>query len=77
MLNIEEEETKKGGGLALGYEEKANIKMEELETGSIDILGMEGKINSKKCRIILCYFDCTKQLNGKDYNRNRLIQTKV
>merc|ERR1711888_56695 len=68
---------KKGGGLALGYEEKANIRMEELNTGSIDILGIEGKINTKKCRIILCYFDCTKQLNGKDYNRNRLIQTKV
>merc|ERR1712002_1452397 len=68
---------KKGGGLALGYEEKANIKLEELETGSKDILGVEGKIDNKKCRIILCYFDCTKQLSGEDYKRNRSIQTKV
>ena len=68
---------KKGGGLALGYEEKANIKMEELNTGSIDILGIEGKINNKKCRIILCYFDCTKQLSGEDYDRNRSIQAKI
>ena len=68
---------KKGGGLALGYEEKANIKMEEIKTGSTDILGIEGKIFNKKCRIILCYFDCTKQLSGKDYERNRMLQTKV
>ena len=68
---------KKGGGLALGYEEKANIRMEEIKTGSTDILGIEGRIYNKKCRIILCYFDCTKQLSGVDYERNRSIQTKV
>ena len=38
---------------------------------------MEGKINNRKCRIILCYFDCTKQLSGEDYERNRTLQTKV
>merc|ERR1712121_507951 len=68
---------KKGGGLALGYEEKANIKMEEIKTGSTDILGIEGKIYNKKCRIILCYFDCTKQLSGEDYERNISLQIKV
>merc|ERR1711888_219135 len=68
---------KKGGGLALGYDEKANIKLEEIETGSKDILGVEGRVNNRKCRIILCYFDCTKQLSGEDYKRNRLLQTKV
>merc|ERR1711888_81268 len=65
------------GGLALGYDEKANIKMEKLETGSNDILAVEGKIYNKKDRIILCYFDCTKELSGGDYRRNRAIQSKV
>merc|ERR1711888_194572 len=68
---------KKGGGLALGYDEKANIKLKEIETGSKDILGLEGKINNRKCRIVLCYFDCTKQLSGEDYDRNRTLQNKV
>ena len=68
---------KKGGGLALGYDKKANIKLEEIETGSKDILAVEGKINNRKTRIVLCYFDCTKQLSGDDYERNRTIQSKV
>ena len=51
--------------------------MEEIETGSNDILAVEGKIYSKKVRLVLCYFDCTKELSGKDYKRNRLIQGKV
>ena len=68
---------KKGGGLALGYDEKVNIKMEELETGSNDILAVEGKIYNRKVRLVLCYFDCTKELDGKDYKRNRAIQRKV
>ena len=51
--------------------------MEELETGSNDILAVEGKIYNKKVRLVLCYFDCTKELSGKDYRRNRLIQEKV
>ena len=51
--------------------------MEEIETGSNDILAVEGKIYNKKVRLVLCYFDCTKELSGKDYKRNRLIQGKV
>merc|ERR1711888_328387 len=31
----------------------------------------------EKARIILCYFDCTKELSGGDYKRNRAIQSKV
>ena len=61
----------------MGYDKKADIKLEEVETGSNDILAVEGKINNTRARIVLCYFDCTKQLNGKDYERNRTIQNKV
>ena len=68
---------KKGGGLALGYATSSNLKFEELITDSNDILAVEGKIKGTKCRIILCYFDCTKKLKGKDYNRNREVQKKV
>ena len=63
--------------MALGYDKKANIKLEEVETGSKDILAVEGKVNNRKARIVLCYFDCTKQLSGDDYERNRTIQSKV
>ena len=68
---------KKGGGLALGYATLADVKLEELETKSNDILALEGKINNIKCRIVLCYFDCTKLLHGKDFDRNRYIQKQV
>ena len=68
---------KKGGGLALGYDKEADIKLEEINTNSNDILAVEGKVNSTRCRIVLCYFDCTKQLEGDDYDRNRTIQNKV
>merc|ERR1711888_419235 len=53
------------------------IKLEEVETGSKDILAVEGKVNNRKTRIVLCYFDCTKQLSGDEYERNRTIQSKV
>merc|ERR1712082_27349 len=52
---------KKGGGLALGYAESANIKLEEIKVKSNDILALEGMINGAKCRIILCYFNCSKK----------------
>ena len=68
---------KKGGGLALGYATSANVKLEELETRSNDILAVEGRVNNTKCRIVLCYFDCTKVLKGKDFKRNREIQKQV
>merc|ERR1712082_306472 len=68
---------KKGGGLALGYATSANIKFEEIETTSNDILALEGKINNIKCRVVLCYFDCTKLLRGKDFDKNRVIQKQV
>ena len=68
---------KKGGGLALGYATSSNLKFEELNTESSDILAVEGRIKGTKCRIVLCYFDCTKKLKGGDYARNREVQKKV
>ena len=53
------------------------MKLEEIETRSNDLLVVEGKINSIKCRIVLCYFDCTKLLHGRDFKRNRDIQKQV
>ena len=38
---------------------------------------MEGTVNEKKIRIILCYFDCTKKMKGGDFKRNRGLQKKV
>merc|ERR1712082_410293 len=68
---------KKGGGLALGYATSANIKMEEININNNDILALEGRINNIKCRIVLCYFDCTKKNKGKDFDRNRITQKQV
>ena len=53
------------------------MKLEEIETKSNDILALEGKINNTKCRIVLCYFDCTKLLHGRDYIKNRNLQKQV
>ena len=71
------ENDKKGGGLAIGFDVKADVKLEEIDSGSNDILAVEGKVNNARCRIVLCYFDCTKQVKGDDYERNRIIQKKV
>merc|ERR1711942_421356 len=68
---------KKGGGLALGYAESANIKLEEIEIKSNDILALEGTINGAKCRIILCYFNCSKAKKGEDFEKNRTLQKEV
>ena len=51
----------------MGYAMKAELKLEEIETKSNDILAVEGKVNSTRCRIVLCYFDCTKQLRGERF----------
>ena len=68
---------KKGGGLALGFDEEANIKLEEINIKSNDILALEGTIMNTKFRIVLCYFDSTKLLRGKDYERNRNLQKEI
>ena len=68
---------KKGGGLALGYDEEADVKLEEIEVKHSDILAVEGSIHSQKFRLVLCYFDCSKLLTGKDFRRNRDLQKQV
>merc|ERR1711942_205159 len=68
---------KKGGGLALGYAESANIKLEEIKIKSNDILALEGMINGAKCRIVLCYFNCSKAKKEKDFEENRTLQKQV
>merc|ERR1712121_294293 len=66
-----------GGGLAIGFDVKADVRLEEIDSGSNDVLAVEGKVNNARCRIVLCYFDCTKQVKEDDYDRNRKIQKKV
>merc|ERR1711874_512212 len=68
---------KKGGGLAIGYDKDADIKLEQIKIKNNDILALEGTIFNTKFRIVLCYFDSTKLKSGKDYNRNRKLQKEV
>ena len=68
---------KRGGGLTLGYAEEKNVRLEEIETKSNDLLVLDGKINERKTRIILCYFDCTKKLKGADFKRNRGLEKEI
>ena len=51
---------KKGGGLAIGYDKDADIKLEQMKIKNNDILALEGTILNVKFRIVLCYFDSTK-----------------
>merc|ERR1712082_264417 len=64
-------------GLALGYAESANIKLEEIKIKSNDILALEGMINGAKCRVVLCYFNCNKAKKGKEFEENRTLQKHV
>ena len=51
--------------------------MVELKTTSNDILALEGTVRGCKMRIILTYMDSDKNKSGKDYNRNRQIQSQA
>jgi len=42
-----------------------------------DILALEGTVRGNKIRIILSYFDSTKNKSGRDYERNRKIQKTI
>merc|ERR1711874_302899 len=64
---------KRRGGLAIGFDKKADIKLEKLKTNSNDILALEGTVLKTKFRFVLCYFDSTKLVNGPDYEKNRSI----
>ena len=65
---------KKGGGLAIGYIEDKMIELEEKNTGSNDVMVLEGLIYGENSRIILTYMDCSKMKSGKHYEHNRKIQ---
>ena len=65
---------KKGGGLAIGYIENKMIELEEIDTGSNDVMVLEGLIYGENARIILTYMDCSKMKSGKNYEHNRKIQ---
>jgi len=68
---------KKGGGLAIGFDIKADIKLEDMKIKDKDILALEGTIRGTKFRIVLRYFDSTKLLKGRDYERNRKMQREI
>ena len=65
---------KKGGGLAIGYIENKMIELEEKDTGSNDVMVLEGLIYGENIRIILTYMDCSKMKSGKNYDHNRRLQ---
>merc|ERR1711874_554593 len=67
----------KGGGLAIGFDIEADIKLEQMKIKNSDILALEGTIMNTKFRIVLCYFDSTKLMKGKDYDRNRKLQKEI
>ena len=43
--------------------------MEEIETESENILVIDGTIYNEKVRIILVYFNCSKEVAGKKISR--------
>ena len=51
--------------------------MEKIETTSEDILIIEGLIYNEKVKIILAYFNCSKERTGKRYQENRDIQKEI
>ena len=57
----------------IGYLDDKKTKLEEIKTDCSDILALEGTMRGSKIRIILAYFDSTKNKSGKDYERNRRI----
>lgn len=69
--------TLKGGGLTIGYIEDDRIRMDELETKSEDIKVIEGTVYNEKMRMILAYFNCSKELAGKRYQENRNMQEEI
>ena len=68
---------KKGGGLMIGFRDDKKTKLEEIKVDSNDILALEGTVRGSKIRIILSYFDSTKNKSGRDYDRNRKIQKTI
>ena len=72
-----ERERRRRGGLAIGFEEKADISLKEIGTKSNDILAVEGMVLKKKFRMILCYFDSSKSKSDEYFKNNRTMQKEV
>merc|ERR1711909_174601 len=70
-------EEKKGGGLIIGFKEDKEVKLEEIKIDDNDILALEGVVRGDKTRIILSYFDSSKNKSGDEYERNRAMQSKI
>ena len=68
---------KNGGGLTIGFADKAEISLKEIKTKSNDILAVEGTVLKKKFRMILCYFDSSKSTTDIFFRKNREIQKEV
>merc|ERR1711895_372350 len=68
---------KKGGGLTIGYANKADITLKEIKTKSNDILEVEGTVLKKKFRMILCVILIAKSTTDVFYRKNRKIQEEV
>ena len=68
---------KKGGGLLIGYKDDKKTKLKEIKEDHSDILALEETVRGSHIRIILAYFDSTKNKSGKDFERNRRIQKLI
>ena len=69
---------KKGGGLMIVGKEDRRVELEEVKGCSHrDVLTVEGRVFGLDVRIILVYFDSSKEREGKDFDRNRDIQAQV
>ena len=75
---MRKEGDKKGGGLMIVGKEDRRVVLEEVKGCSHrDVLTVEGRVFGLDVRIILVYFDSSKEREGKDYDRNRDIQAQV
>ena len=76
-MKTQEKERKKGGELMIGLLDNKKTRLEEIKVDHSDILALEGTMRGSKIRIILTYFDSTKNKSGKDFERNRKIQKLI
>ena len=61
----------------IGFLDDKKTRLEEIKVDHSDILALEGTMRGSKIRIILTYFDSTKNKSGKDFERNRKIQKLI
>ena len=61
----------------IGLLDDKKTRLEEIKVDHSDILALEGTMRGNKIRIILTYFDSTKNKSGKVFERNRKIQKLI